>query len=334
MKIELNEDIRGFLSRTTDNIINKTDSPEIIKIDSYNEKEVIREMQKHDENIKDVFIDIKLMTENPYYKNINLSNINKGGFRFTNEFLPKRTALSISWLLPDKKRELEDYNIYGCFKKSINIPMLREGNDIWMSPTLAEQNTINPCIDKAFGNVLTFGLGIGYFPYMCSLKDNVKSITIVELNKNVIDMFKECILPQFNTDIEINIIHGNMFDYFNEEFLNKFDYTFVDVWKNNDDGLNILEKLFEQLNYKGNIDYWIEFSCYMTFKMLMFLYFKSLANNNLSELLSDFKGEDKRQLTKIHRYFREKDITITSSEELKDYLYNIELIREILSIKL
>lgn len=334
MKIEYNDDIKSFIERGTLNIINRVNMDENIKVDVYNEKELIAKMQENDNSITDIYNDIELITENPYYKNINLSNINKGDFKFSNEFLKKKTALNISWLLPDKKRELDDYIILGCFKKSLNIPMLREGSDIWMSPTLAEQNTINPCVEKAYGNVLTFGLGLGYFPYMCSLKDNVKSITIVELNKNVIDMFNEYILPQFNTDIEINIIHGNMFDYWNEEFLNQFDYTFVDVWKSNEDGLELLEKLFEQLNYNGNVDYWIEFSCYITVRMLMFSYFNHLAKGSVAKLISDFKDMDKRHLMKIHRYFRNKDITVTSPDELKDYLYDINLIREILSIKL
>lgn len=334
MKIELNEDIKGFISRVAENIINKMDWNEAIKLTSDNEKEILEKMKEHDETINSLYIDTSLMTDNPYYKNINLSNISMGDFKFSNEFLPKKLALNISWLLPDKNRELNDYIELRAFKKSINVPILREKNDIWMSPTLAEQNTINPCVDKAYGDVLTFGLGLGYFPYMCSLKDDVNSITIVELNKNVIDMFKECILPQFNTDIEINIIHGNMFDYFNEEFLNKFDYTFVDVWKNNEDGIELLTKLFEQLNYKGNIDYWIEFSCFSTIRMLMFIYFKSIAKKDLTKALSNFSGELKDYLTKIHRYFRQKDIVVTTSDELKDYLYDIKLIREILSIKL
>lgn len=335
MKIELNDDIKEFIKNADYNILNKMNFNEAIKIDSYNEKEILAKMQQFDENIDTLYMDMDLMLENPYYKNINLSNINKGDFKFVNKFLHKKVALNVSWILADKKRELNDYIRLGCFKKGLNIPMLVEGENIWMSPTLAEQNTINPFVEKAHGNVLTFGLGLGYFPYMCCLKDDVKSVTIVELDKNVIDMFKECILPQFNTDKQINIIHGNMFDFYNEEFLNKFDYIFVDTWKDNEDGLSILEKLHEQHLYKkDNIDYWIEFSCYLTSRMLMYLYFKHVANNNVSKVLSDFKDEDKRFLTKVHRYFRNKDITVTSSDELKDYLYDDKLIREILSINL
>lgn len=337
MKIQINDDIKNFIRNVDYNIINRMNHDEAIQVTSQNEEELLRRMQEHDESIESIYLDERLVLDNPYYKNINLENMNRDDFSFKNEFLKKKLALNVSWILPDKKRELDDYIILGCFKKGINIPMLKEGDKIWMSPTLAEQNTINPCVDKAHGHVLTFGLGIGYFPYMCSLKDNVKSITIVELNENVIDMFKECILPQFNSDIEINIIHGNMFDYYNEEFLNKFDYIFVDVWEDNESGAAILEKLHEQYLYtKDNIDYWIEFSCLLSNRMLMYLYFNKIAHNKYSDLLSDFKDseDDRNFIIKVHRYFRKIDKTVENPDELKDYLYDIKLMREIMSTKL
>ena len=337
MKIQVNNDIRNFMRKVDYNVVNRMEYNEGMQITSQNEVKILREMQKHDESIKSLCVDERLMFDNPYYKNISLQDIERNDFHFKNVFLKKKTALSLSWVLPDKNRELDDYIVLGYFKKGINIPTLKEGNKIWMSPTVAEQNTINPCVDKAHGHVLTFGLGLGYFPYMCSLKDNVKSITIVELNKDVIDMFKEFILPQFNSDIEINIIHGNMFDYYNEEFLNKFDYIFVDVWENNETGGEILEKLHEQYLYKkDNIDYWIEFSCLLTRRMLMYLYFNKIAHNKYADLLSDFKNneDDRNFIIKVHRYFRKIDKTIDNPDELKDYLYDTKLMREIMSIKL
>lgn len=337
MKIELNDNMKKFMQQVDYNIINRMVYDEGMTVTQGNEKKLLKQMKEHDESIESIYLNENLLFDNPYYKNINLKNMKRDDFVFVNEYLKKNTALNISWILPDKKRELDDYLILGCFKKSVNIPMLKEGSKIWMSPTLAEQNTINPCVDRANGHVLAFGLGIGYFPYMCSLKENVKSITIVELNESVIDMFKECILPQFNTNIEINVIHGNMFDYYNEEFLNKFDYIFVDTWEDNESGAEMLEKLHEQyFHKKDNIDYWIEFSCMLSKRMLMYIYFNKIAHNKYSELISDFSDNenDKNFLIKVHRYFRNINKSISDPEELKDYLYDEKLIREILSTKL
>lgn len=330
-----NEQLKEYFNKIKYNMINSLDIDENILITSSNKYEILSKMQEHDENIKDIYKDVNLILENPYYKNINLKDINNGEFEYINEFIPKNKAINISWILSDKNKEMNDYMEFGCFKKAVSIPILKQGKDIWMSPTLAEQNTINPFIEKAHGNVLTFGLGIGYFPYMCSLKDNVKSITIVELNKDVIDMFNEYILPQFNTDVEINIVHGDIFEYFEDDFLDKFDYIFVDTWKDNEHGFYMIEKLLEKTNYKGNIDYWIEFSCYTSFRMLIALYFIKLHTGKLTEYINDYPNpEDRLLIKKIHRYFRTKDILIDDVDTIKKYLYDIETLREILSIKL
>ena len=50
-------------------------------------------------------------------------------------------------------------------------------------------------VERAKGKVLTFGLGLGYFAYMCSLKEEVESVTVVEKDKSVIKLFNEIILP-------------------------------------------------------------------------------------------------------------------------------------------
>ncbi|SFS94039.1 hypothetical protein [Paenibacillus sp. 453mf] len=57
--------------------------------------------------------------------------------------------------------------------------------------------TMKEPVEAAFGNALTFGLGLGYYAYMVSEKDNVKSVTVVEANEHVIRLLKEHILPQY-----------------------------------------------------------------------------------------------------------------------------------------
>lgn len=60
------------------------------------------------------------------------------------------------------------------------FPAVLENERIWMTITPNEIETMKEAVDKAFGNVLTFGLGLGYYAYMVSEKVNVESITVVE----------------------------------------------------------------------------------------------------------------------------------------------------------
>ena len=54
-----------------------------------------------------------------------------------------------------------------------------------------EIETMKKSISEATGNVLTYGLGLGYYAYMVSMKENVESVTIVEKDKEIIDLFKK-----------------------------------------------------------------------------------------------------------------------------------------------
>lgn len=334
MKIEVNSDIEMFLLKTATNVINYS-GESYFKYSAEKERYLLSKYRKQGLNLDTLKIDGNVILDNPYFKNISLKSIDKyKGFEYSIVKQPKNMFMNISWMLPDVNRCLDDFVRLGYYTEDIFLPVLKQGSNVWMSPSLAEQATIDPYAKKASGHVLTFGLGLGYFVYMASLNDKVTEITVVEKDSSVIEMFKEFILPQFNSPLKINIIQSDILDVFNKEFLDKFDYTFVDVWMDNEDGLNMLEKLFMQCNYNGNIDYWVESSCYFTVRMLMFVYFKALADKNLSEVICGMEGDDNRIIKKIHRYFRNIDSLVTSPNTLKDYMYDNSVIREILSIKL
>ena len=118
----------------------------------------------------------------------------------------------------------------GYFNKTFKYPAVYEANHLWMSITPNEINTMKKDIDDSFGNVLTYGLGLGYFPFMVSLKENVKSVTIIEKNSQIIKLFKENILPQFPNKDKIKIINDDAF-IFAQNIKNKeYDFIFVDLW--------------------------------------------------------------------------------------------------------
>lgn len=155
----------------------------------------------------------------------------------------------------------------GYFKKKFKYPAVYENNHLWMSITPNEINTMKKDIDDSFGKVLAYGLGLGYFPFMVSLKENVQSVTIIEKNKEIIKLFMENILPQFPNKDKIRIIEDDAF-IFAQNIKNKeYDFIFVDLWHDVSDGLEMYLKMkeYEKFSIDSEFRYWIEktIKCYL-----------------------------------------------------------------------
>ena len=128
-----------------------------------------------------------------------------------------------------------------------------------MSITPNEVYTMKKPIQRATGDVLVCGLGLGYFVYKCLLKEDVKSITVIEKDKEIIDLFTKYILPKFPNNDKVTIIHSDIFEYNN--FKDKdYDYSFVDIWRTPlEIDLYIKSKrLFNSLDNIKIKDFWIE----------------------------------------------------------------------------
>lgn len=340
MKIIRTDEIDAFFERCLMNMQNDAINDYVgVVIQSPEEEEEIKqelhdlndpEFQGPKETWPSLYIDIEPYTRTPYNTNIHLDKISDHGFQFASETMPAHELLNMTFIQPDPNRELNDYMILRAFNKPYQATALRQNGEFWMTDNPAEANTTDPCVEKAHGNVLTFGLGIGYFVYMCLLKPEVKSVTVVELSESVINMFKKYILPQFPKDKEVHIIHGNAFDYFNKDFIDQFDYTFVDVWKNHEDGYGMIEKMLEQyLPPYEDVDFWIESTCFEFITSMICLYF-----NNISQGLKTPRNRQlQKQYKKIHAYFEKIDRTVDNVDELKNYMYDPKILREIVSVK-
>ncbi|NLA78855.1 MAG: hypothetical protein GX845_04825, partial [Erysipelothrix sp.] len=196
----------------------------------------------------------------------------------------------------------------------------------------SEAYTIDPLALKAHGHVLTFGLGIGYFIYMALENKKVESITVVENNKAVIDLFKEHILPQFKSAHQIKIIEADAFDYYSKENLSDFDYVFVDVHQSNDDGLIVMDNMLSKyVPALDKIDFWIEDSILEILIGLVFFYFNALAYGKAHHHDDPYFNHF---LQKIAIYFNGIDEEVTHNNRLKHYLYDRQTLRAILSVSL
>ncbi len=199
-------------------------------------------------------------TENAYYKNIApRESIKDGDWEFKWEYYPPyRVAISDDMILNDNYSEIPPI---GFFEEGFSFPAVLEGGNEWMTLTPVDVDTCENEIKKARGRVVTFGLGLGYFTYMVSEKDNVESITVVEKSENVIRLFEKHILPRFAHREKVIIVKADAFEYAENIMpTENFDYAFVDTWRDASDGLPMYEKMkeLEELSPRTEFDYWIE----------------------------------------------------------------------------
>ena len=198
-------------------------------------------------------------TENPYYKRIKFPNESFGKWRFEN----KSYAPFEAFVYDDLEMRADGRVLphIGYFADKFAYPCVSENGREWMTVTPNEINTMKKAIDGAFGNALTFGLGLGYYTYMVSLKDNVNSITVVERDTEVISLFKKFILPQFENPQKVRIVCSDAFDFADNNFKNGgFDHIFTDLWHDPSDGMELYLKMKERepLCPSAVFEYWIE----------------------------------------------------------------------------
>lgn len=152
----------------------------------------------------------------------------------------------------------EEHTPFGFFSKKFPFLAIDENDTTWMSVTPHEINTMKKPIEEAHGHVITLGLGLGYYAFMVSNKENVSKVTIIEMNHKIIDIFQKEILPFFPHKEKIEIMEGDAYSFLDSSF--EGDYLFADLWHMPEDGLPMYVKMlpFEEKHPGVTFSYWIE----------------------------------------------------------------------------
>ena len=175
--------------------------------------------------------DVSEIQDNPYVKDIDFKDRRSGDFEFRyHSFMPYELDIY------DIPRKIIEYDVdiprISCFTEKVEYPVIFQNSikSTWVSVSPNEINTMKQPIRNAKGKVLTLGCGMGYFAYMASLKADVESITIVEREQSVIDLFTSFILPQFKTKDKITVIKDDAIEYMMNLEDGLYDYCFADIW--------------------------------------------------------------------------------------------------------
>ena len=222
-------------------------------------------------------LDAALYRLNPYFANIKFPE--NGMIKYISRDSGRKTEWSLSHevyepyeaFICDGSSKFNDGRIVpsiGFFSERFEFPCVKENGREWMAVKPNEIETMKAPIACASGNVIAFGLGLGYFPYMAALKPDVKSVTIVERDLSVIELFKRYILPQFDNggarvSEKIRVVKSDAFDFICNASANRtsvFDFAFVDLWHDALDGVPLYRRMkgLEYLWPVTKFSYWVE----------------------------------------------------------------------------
>ncbi len=205
-------------------------------------------------------LDEKLFTEDPYCKAVKPNGkkiLNEWELR-TDKLAPYTAFVCDDPLTLPDGRIIPQIGYFDCEFSFLSV--LQNGRE-WMTMMPNELVTQRFPIKRARGRVCTYGLGLGYFAFMCARKSEVESVTIVERDESVISLFKEMLLPCFENKEKIEIVCADAFEFAeNEAKQRNFDYVFADIWHDPSDGVEAYKrfKSLEHLCPNTEFDYWIE----------------------------------------------------------------------------
>lgn len=147
----------------------------------------------------------------------------------------------------------------GYFTEAFSYPAVLEDGREWMTVTPNEIETMGEAVSAARGEVLTLGLGLGYFALMASQKEEVRRVTVVERDPAVIRLFKAHILPYFPHKEKVRVIKADALAYLDSCPSDGYDLAFADLWHDPSDGVPLylaLKKKEGRLAFP--VLYWIE----------------------------------------------------------------------------
>lgn len=164
------------------------------------------------------------------------------------------------YIIP-KRKELQFYNqangmcrcVFTTPYKSVQLKHLAD--NIWMSDTPFEFETNQKAIKLARGDVLECGLGIGLFTYYASKKNLVRSITIVEKEKPVIDLVYDKIANN-----KTKIINNDAISFLKSTD-QKFNMIHVDIWADiipYKEMKAVIDLARQKLRPKGTVVCWLD----------------------------------------------------------------------------
>ena len=117
-----------------------------------------------------------------------------------------------------------EINSLGYFKEKFPFLSLNYQGVTWMNITPNEIETMEKSIEEIKGDVIVFGLGLGYLPFMVINKEEVSHVKIIENDPNIIKIFKDNLLDYFPNKEKLEIVQDDATKYLKTDL--KSDYAY------------------------------------------------------------------------------------------------------------
>lgn len=194
--------------------------------------------------------------KDPYLRDISVKERRIGNFLLTESFYERGEFFQYD--MPKLSEDIVVPKI-GFFTEKVRFPAVYEGNIPWVSVCPSEISSMTPDTNAARGKVLVLGLGLGYYPYIISEKEDVGEITVVEKSPQIITLFREEILPQFSHRKKIRLIEDDAIDFLAKTKNGDFDFCYADIWEGWQDGAEAYGKILPHEKRLSGTEfrYWI-----------------------------------------------------------------------------
>lgn len=174
-----------------------------------------------------------------------------GDWLYCEKILPKGAKLSTFYGAKQGFVSFDGEIIIPCLHKYHKF-MRRWDYDPYMSLTPMEFITLRPGIRAAKGNVVVAGLGLGYQLMEISRKTTVNKITLVEIDKNLVDNLLPKIKPLLSKDVD-EVIMGDIYKVLPEL---SADVAVIDVFKKYGEAFWLKESLAKKCKNINKIWCW------------------------------------------------------------------------------
>lgn len=286
--------------------------------------------------------------ENPYIQTINNLKLKNESLELKKIEFQKNELTYLGEPYLDDKLALQ-IPIGICNGDIKNTPIFYFNGEEYLTLMPSEMKALNRYVKEAKGRVCVIGLGIGYFPYMCALKDEVEAITIIEDNSTARGLFESKLLPLLGEKAsKISIIDEDAIDYIQETQLKRdYAYTFINTFGDLSEAMlwaEGIENILKNQSGTGKVTYWLERGIKTKAQQALIQALRMKYSDNLSynqALISVLEAEEIEEECEIEIptsfmlkaiFLAYKRFNYKTESQLKSYINNQQAIKEILSL--